>query len=155
EHHHSGSKSASDKFAVVRIDGLLMEGLTGYAEKQIEQAAEDKHVKAVVVRINSPGGSITASDELHRRLTRLRDRVAEKKTAAKPLVVSMASMAASGGYYIAMPSKVIYAERSTITGSIGVYASFPDVTGLSDKVGVDMTYIKRGAVKASGSPFRQ
>jgi protease-4 len=155
EHYHSGKKSASAKVAIVRIDGVLLEGLTGYAEKQIEQAAQDRNVKAVVVQINSPGGSITASDDLHRRLTRLRDGVPEKKTAAKPLVVSMASVAASGGYYIAMPAKVIYAERSTITGSIGVYASFPDVTVLADKVGVEMTYIKRGAVKASGSPFRQ
>jgi len=155
EHYHAGKKSASDKVAVVRIDGVLMEGLNGFAEKQIEQAAEDKHVKAVVLRINSPGGSITSSDDLHRRLIRLRDGVADKGTAAKPLVVSMASMAASGGYYIALPAPTIYAERTTITGSIGVYASFPDVTGLSDKVGVDMTIIKRGAVKASGNPFRK
>jgi protease-4 len=67
----------------------------------------------------------------------------------------MASMAASGGYYISMPAHTLYAERTTVTGSIGVYASFPDVTGLSDKVGVDMTIIKRGAVKASGNPFRK
>lgn len=155
ERYHSGKKSAGDKIAVVRIDGLLLEGTNGFAERQIEQAAQDKHVKAVVVQIDSPGGSITASDDLHRRLTQLRDGVSEKKTVPKPLVVSMAGMAASGGYYIAMPAKVLYAERSTITGSIGVYASFPNVTGLSDKVGVDMTYIKRGAVKASGSAFRR
>jgi protease-4 len=155
EHYYSGKKSASDKIAIVRIDGPLVEGFTSFAEKQIEQAAEDKHVKAVVVRINSPGGSITASDDLYRRLTRLREGVADKGTAAKPLVVSMASMAASGGYYIAMPAPTLYAERTTITGSIGVYASFPDVTGLSDKIGVDMTIIKRGAVKASGNPFRK
>jgi ClpP class serine protease len=95
ERYHSGKKSASDKVAVVAIDGVILEGLNGFAEKQIEQAAQDKHVKAVVV------------------------------------------------------------QRTTITGSIGVYASFPDVTGLSEKIGVDMTYIKRGAVKASGNPFRK
>jgi protease-4 len=155
ERYHSGKRSANDKMAVVRIEGVLLEGMNDFAERQIEQAARDASVKAVVVQINSPGGSITASDDLHRRLTRLRDGVAEKGTAAKPLVVSMASMAASGGYYIAMPASTIYAERTTITGSIGVYASFPDVTGLSDKIGVDMTIIKRGAVKASGNPFRK
>jgi protease-4 len=155
EHYHSGKKSAADKVAVVRIDGVLMEGLNDFAEKQIEQAARDAHVKAVVVRINSPGGSITASDDLHRRLVRLRDGMADKGTGPKPLVVSMASMAASGGYYIAMPAHTLYAERTTVTGSVGVYASFPDVTGLSDKVGVDMTFIRRGAVKASGNPFRK
>jgi protease-4 len=155
EHYHSGKKSAAGKVAVVRIEGVLLEGMNGFAEKQIEQAAQDKHVKAVVVRINSPGGSITASDDLHRRLSRLRDGVAEKGTAAKPIVVSMASMAASGGYYIAMPAQALYAERTTVTGSIGVYASFPEVTGLSEKIGVDMTIVKRGAVKASGNPFRK
>jgi protease-4 len=155
EQYHSGKRSAGDRIAVMRIEGVLMEGLNGFEEKQIEQAAQDKHVKAVVVRINSPGGSITASDDLHRRLSRLRDGVPEKGTAAKPLVVSMASMAASGGYYVAMPAHTLYAERTTLTGSVGVFASFPDVTGLSDKIGVDMTIIKRGAVKASGSPFRK
>jgi protease-4 len=109
----------------------------------------------VVVRVNSPGGSVTESDELHRRLTRLRDGVPEKSTAAKPLVVSMGGMAASGGYYVAMPAGHVYAEPTTMTGSIGVFASFPDATGLADKVGLDMTLIKRGAVKASGSPFRK
>jgi protease-4 len=155
EHYHSGKKSAGDKVAVIRIEGVLLEGLNDFAEKQIEQAAGDPKVRAVVVQINSPGGSITASDDLHRRLTRLRDGVPEKGTGPKPLVVSMASMAASGGYYIAMPAHTLYAERTTMTGSIGVYASFPDVTGLSDKIGVDMTIIKRGAVKASGTPFRK
>jgi protease-4 len=155
ERYHSGKKSASDKVAVVAIDGVILEGLNGFAEKQIEEAAQDKHVKAVVVQINSPGGSITGSDDLYHRLTRLRDGAPDRGTGAKPLVVSMASVAASGGYYIAMPAQVIYAERTTITGSIGVYASFPDVTGLSEKIGVDMTYIKRGAVKASGNPFRK
>src|SRR5262249_45760172 len=73
ERFHSGSKSAGDKIAIVRIDGVLMEGATGYAQKQIERAAEDSRVKAVVLRINSPGGSITASDDLHHRLVKLRD----------------------------------------------------------------------------------
>jgi protease-4 len=66
----------------------------------------------------------------------------------------MASMAASGGYYIAMPAQTIYAERTTITGSVGVYAALPDIKGLADKVGVKLTLIKRGDLKASGSPFR-
>ncbi len=154
ERHVAGKKSGDDKVAVVRIEGVIMEGLLDFAEKQIERAAEDKKVKAVVVRINSPGGSITASDQLYYRLTRLRDGVPEKGTAAKPLVVSMASTAASGGYYVAMPAKVLYAERTTITGSIGVYASFPNVSGLAEKVGFDMTVVKRGDVKTAGSPLR-
>jgi protease-4 len=155
ERHHSGKKSAADKIAVIHIDGVLVDGLTGFAERQIDQAAQDRRVKAVVVRINSPGGSITASDQLHHRLTLLHKGDPDKGTSGKPMVVSMGALAASGGYYIAMPSPTLYAERTTVTGSIGVFASFPDLTGLSDKIGVDVTIVKKGNVKASGNPFRK
>lgn len=153
KHHHSGKKGAADKIALVRVDGLLMEGLITYAQKQIEEAAEDSHVKAVVLRINSPGGSITASDDLHKRLHDLRFGNPQKNTLPKPLVVSMGSLAASGGYYIAMPAQYLVAERTTITGSIGVYASFPNIADLADKYGIRMETIKAGAVKDSGSMF--
>ena len=154
EHYHSGKKSATDKIAIVTIDGVLLEGMNGYAEKQIEQAARDSHVKAVVVRINSPGGSVTSADDLYHRLTRLRDGDSNKGTSAKKIVASMDSVAASGGYYIAMPASHIYAERTTLTGSIGVYASFFDMSGLNKEYHLlNVTYIKRGAVKASGNPF--
>jgi protease-4 len=152
-HHYSGKKTATDKIAVIRIEGVLMEGMTSFAEKQIEDAAKDDNVKAVVVRINSPGGSITASDDLFRRLKELRLGNKEKETQPKPLVVSMGSLAASGGYYIAMPAQHIVAERSTITGSIGVYASFLNIADLADKYGFRMETIKAGAVKDSGSMF--
>src|SRR5262245_9619124 len=149
----SGPRHAAHKIAVVRVEGIILEGLTGFATKQIEAAAEDPAVKAVVVRINSPGGSITASDDLYRRLCLLRDGDPERQTPAKPLVVSMASLAASGGYYIAMPAKHLVAERTSITGSIGVYAAFPNVSELAQKWGVKMEVIKRGDVKTSGSMF--
>jgi protease-4 len=153
KHHHSGKKSAADKIAIVRVEGVLLEGLVGYAQKQIDEAAEDSHVKAVVVRINSPGGSITASDDLHKRLHDLRFGNPQKNTQPKPLVVSMSSLAASGGYYIAMPAQHLVAERTTLTGSIGVYASFPNIADLAEKYGVHMETIKAGAVKDSGSMF--
>jgi protease-4 len=153
ERHHSGDATADDKIAIIHLDGILMDGLMGYAHKQIDQASKDKNVKAVVLRINSPGGSITASDDIHHRLMQLRD--GKEGRAGKPLVVSMGSVAASGGYYIAMPAKVLYAERTTITGSIGVYASLPNVKELSDKVGFHMNLIKAGRVKDSGSPFQE
>jgi protease IV len=152
---HSGKTESKNKIAVVRIEGVLMEGLTGFAQKQIDHAATDAAVKAVIVRINSPGGTITSSDDLHHRLTQLRDGSAQKKAAAKPLVVSMASLAASGGYYIAMPAKTLFAEPSTATGSIGVYAALPDATELSKKIGFGMRIIKAGDVKDSGSPFHE
>ncbi len=152
-HHYSGKKTASDKIAVIRIEGVLLEGFTTYAERQIDQAAKDDNVKAVVIRINSPGGSVTASDDLFKLLKELRFGNKEKDTRAKTLVVSMGSMAASGGYYIAMPAQHIVAERSTMTGSIGVIASFPNLADLADKYGFRMEIIKAGAVKDSGSMF--
>jgi protease-4 len=153
EHHYAGKKSASDKIAIISLDGVIVEGLMSYLHKQIEQAAGDAHVKAIVLRINSPGGSITASDDLHRRLMELRDGNAGKNRAARPLVVSMGGMAASGGYYVAMPGQSIFAEPTTLTGSIGVYASFPNVKKLADTYGVSMRTIKQGQIKDSGSPF--
>jgi protease-4 len=155
EKFHSGKPGATDKIAIVKVDGVIMEGALGFVHKEIEQAAADDRVKAIVVRINSPGGSITASDDLYRRLKELAEGKSEKNTHAlkKPLVVSMASMAASGGYYIAMPAEKVLAEKTTITGSIGVYAAFPNLAKLSRDYGFGMTIIKEGDLKASGSMF--
>ncbi len=155
EKYHSGSKTATDsKIAIVSLDGILMDGLLDFAHKEIDKAGKDKNVKAVVLHINSPGGSITASDDLHRRLIELRDGNQEKKTTGKPMVVSMGSVAASGGYYVAMPAKTLFAERSTMTGSIGVYASFLNIKELSEKYGFTMETIKQGEIKDSGSMFK-
>jgi protease-4 len=153
EHFESGDTGASDKIAIVDVEGVLMEGLIGFVQKEIEHAAKDKQVKAVVLRIQSPGGSITASDHLHHKLIELRDGNASRGTLAKPIIVSMGSLAASGGYYIAMPAQRIMAESTTMTGSIGVYAALPNVKALADKIGVRMDVIKAGEVKDSGSPF--
>ena len=153
EHLESGDAKASDKIAIIDVEGVLMEGMTAFAQKQIERAARDSRVKAIVLRIQSPGGSITASDHLYHQLIELRDGNKNRGTFAKPIVVSMGSLAASGGYYIAMPGQRIFAERTSITGSIGVYAALPNVKTLGDKVGFRMEVIKAGEVKDSGSPF--
>ncbi len=155
EHYYSGSKVARDKIAIIRLDGVILEGLLSFPQRQIEQAARDDDVKAVVFRIDSPGGSITGSDDLHRRLVELRDGNPQKKTHAKPIVVSMGGIAASGGYYVAMPGKPILAERTTVTGSIGVYAAFPNVAKLANEHGIVMNTIRQGEIKDSGSPFRE
>jgi protease-4 len=152
---HSGKESARHKVAIVQLDGVILEGLLNFVHREIEQAARDKNVKAVVLRINSPGGSITASDDLHRRLTKLVQGDPEKNAAPKPLITSMGSIAASGGYYVAMPAQAVLAERTTLTGSIGVFASFPDVAGLAKKWEFGMTTIKQGEIKDSGSPFKE
>ena len=150
-----GPKTARDKVAVVRADGALVEGLDAHILSQIRTAAADDHVKAVVLRINSPGGTIGSSEDIHRELTRLRaGKHPRYPTAtAKPVVASMGAMAASGGYYIAMPAEKVFAEKSTLTGSIGVFASFPNVSELATKNGVRMELIKAGGIKGSGSPF--
>jgi protease IV len=152
-----GKKAARDKVAVIKVEGLLAEGLTNHALAQIETAYQDDTVKAVVLHVNSPGGTISASEELHRELTRLREgkhpRLGDKSP--RPMFAHFGSIAASGGYYIAMPAEQIYAEKGTITGSIGVYASFPNAVELANKVGFHMNLIKAGAIKASGSPFHE
>src|SRR5579884_2544255 len=155
EKHYSGKSTATDKIAIITLDGILLEGLLAYPHKQIEQAAEDRHVKAIVVRINSPGGSITASDDLYHKLLELRDGNPKKDRGPRPLIVSMGGMAASGGYYVAMPGQTLFAERTTLTGSIGVYASFPNIKKLADDHGVKLVTIKQGEIKDSGSPFAE
>lgn len=167
ERFFSGNAEANDRVAIIRIDGSIVDGQLSYEHRQIDAAAQNPHVKAVVVRIDSPGGTISASDDLHRRLSQLRDgttpRFQARGTAAKPLVASMGGIAASGGYYVSMPaatgatqfSKKLFAERTTITGSIGVYSSFIQAEELAKKYGVGMELIKAGAVKGSGSWFHR
>ena len=137
--------------------GPWSRGSTGTSSARSRRPPRDPHVKAVVVRIDSPGGTIGASEDIHRELTRLRSgqhpRFPDAK--AKPLVASMGSIAASGGYYIAMPAETVFAEKTTLTGSIGVFAALPNVSELANKNGVRMELIKAGGIKGSGSPFHE
>jgi protease-4 len=153
EIHLYGKKTESNKIAVVKAEGPLVEGLDAHILKQIETAGKDDNVKAIVVRIDSPGGTIGASEEIHRELTRLREgkhpRYPDWK--AKPVVASMGSIAASGGYYIAMPAEKVFAEKGTLTGSIGVYAALPNAAKLANDNGVKLELIKAGDIKGSGS----
>ncbi len=155
ETHYAGDKRAADKVAIVRVAGMLLEGSNGFAFQQIEAAAKDPAVKAVVLRVDSPGGTIGASDHLHLALTELRDGTGRRyaATGPKPLTASFGSVAASGGYYIAMPCGKVYAEPTTITGSIGVFAALPNVAGLAERNGVKLHLIKAGAIKGGGSPL--
>jgi len=156
EQFFSGNEDAEDKVAVVRVDGVLMEGMIDFALRQIDHAGKDPEVKAVVLRIDSPGGTITASDALHRRLVEMRDGMSPRyKSSTKPLVTSMGSVAASGGYYIGMPGSPIFAEPTTITGSVGVYAAFPNLAEFAREHGIKMELIKAGGIKASGSLFHE
>lgn len=112
----------------------------------LEFVKNDDEVKAVVLRINSPGGAVVASDEIYQKVKELKSK--------KPVVVSFGDLAASGGYYISSGATEIIANPATITGSIGVIAQFPQYSGLMDKLGVEMRTFKSGEFKDIGSPER-
>ena len=95
----------------------------------LRQVRDDEHVQAVVLRVDSPGGEVFASEQIRREVEQL-------KAAGKPVVVSMGDLAASGGYWISMNADRIYADPSTITGSIGIFGMFPNFTRTLDKIGV-------------------
>ena len=152
EHWHSLNKHATDKVAIITVEGAIM-GEEGFAKKQIDAVQDDEHVKAIVLRVDSPGGTVTGSDYIYHHLKKL---AAEKKI---PLVVSMGSMAASGGYYIAMAvgdkENTIFAEPTTWTGSIGVIIPHYDLTGLLEKFNVQDDSIASNPLKMMGSPTRK
>lgn len=129
EKYHSRDKVSRDKVAIIRIEGVIADG-EGYVRKQIDRVREDEDVKAVVLRVNSPGGTISGSDYIYHHLTLLRN------DRSLPIVVSMGGMAASGGYYVSMAvgdqPQSIYAEPTTTTGSIGVIVPHYDISGLLD-----------------------
>ncbi len=152
---HSGNRKATAKVAIVSVEGILLEGLVSSIHKEIDQAGKDDKVKAVVLRINSPGGSVTASEELYQRIVRLRDGDEDLGRPARPLVVSMGGVAASGGYYLAVPGSTLLAEPTTTTGSIGVYISLPNVHQFTDKHGFRMVTVKAGEIKDAGSAFKE
>jgi protease-4 len=115
---------------------------------QIRLAEKDDRIKAVLLEINSPGGSITASDILYHEILSFKGRT------RVPIVAALMDVAASGGYYVALPADRIVAHPTTVTGSIGVILIKPKITGLMDKLGVTVEVTKSGKEKDIGSPFR-
>ncbi|WP_338039275.1 signal peptide peptidase SppA [Maribacter litopenaei] len=129
-------KSGNDKIAVIFAQGEIFYGEggpdvigQGIINKALIKAREDEKVKAIVLRVNSPGGSALTSDIIWREV--------ELAKAVKPVVVSMGNVAASGGYYIAAGADKIFAEPTTITGSIGVFGTIPNIHGLAEDIGVN------------------
>ncbi|MBI2215758.1 MAG: signal peptide peptidase SppA [Candidatus Rokubacteria bacterium] len=116
--------------------------------EELKKAAKDEDVRAVVLRINSPGGTVTASDVMFRELELFR------KERRVPIVAVMMDVAASGGYYVALAADTIVAHPTTVTGSIGVIMITMNAQGLLEKIGVSASAIKSGARKDMGSPFR-
>lgn len=151
EKYHSLSKSAPAKVAIVTLAGAIMGG-DGFIRSQLDQIAEDESVKAIVLRVDSPGGTVSGSDEIHHRLGQL----AGKRDL--PVVVSMGGIAASGGYYVAMANggrdDVIFAEPATLTGSIGVIIPRFDLSKMLKRFDVRDDSVASGPLKEMLSPTK-
>jgi protease-4 len=154
-----GKANRSGKIAIIYVEGVILggrgqstvlmeQGGTDQIIKQIHQARDDESVKAVVLRINSPGGSAAASQEVGEELKKLRAQ-------GKVVVTSMGDVAASGGYWLAACTDKIYANPTTMTGSIGVYMPYANWEELYKKIGIYQEKIKSGPHKDILSPERQ
>lgn len=147
ERHHSLSRWGRDKVAIIQVEGTIVDGR--YVKQQIDRIRDDKQVKAVVLRVNSPGGTVTGADYLYHHLLKLREE------RVLPIVVSMGSVAASGGYYVAMcvgdTPDSIYAEPTTWCGSIGVVIPHYDLSGLLAEWKIRENSIQSHPLKSLGS----
>jgi protease-4 len=137
----------AERIALVRIEGIILDSKETLEE--ITHYNENPSIKSIVLRIDSPGGAVVPSQEIYDEVKRIR---AESK---KKVVVSMGTVAASGGYYIASASDRIVANPGTLTGSIGVIMELANVAGLLEKIGVESIVVKSGTHKDIGSPFRR
>ncbi len=140
----SGLEMARSHIARIEIAGLISDDPD--RDEMLRQLAEDDHAKAVVVRINSPGGTTAGSEALFASLRQ----VAEKK----PLVAQLAEVAASGGYVAAIAADHIVARGNTLTGSIGVIMEYPDLTQVMQRLGIELETVRSSELKAEPSPFR-
>jgi len=138
------SSLARGKVALVNVKGVIVESKTVIDE--IKQYRKDPAVRAIILRVDSPGGAVVPSQEIYEEIKRT--------ISVKPVVVSMGSVAASGGYYISCPATKIIANPGTLTGSIGVLIEIPNIKGLLDKIGVRAEIIKSGKYKDITSPFK-
>ena len=141
----TGGFGFGEKIAVVEIKGVITQS-SGIIE-EIHQYEEDEGVKAIILRIDSPGGGVGPSQEIHREILKVKSK--------KKVVTSMGSVAASGGYYVACASDLIIANPGTITGSIGVLMEFTNIEELFKKIGIKGVVLKSGEHKDIGSPLRE
>lgn len=149
ERFHSGSETATEKIALLKMEATIMPPFTERLIEQIEHVTKDDKVKAALLVIDSPGGLVADSHQIYHRLQKLRQ--------VKPVYVQMKRMAASGGYYIAMgagPEAKIFAEPTTWTGSIGVILPHYDFSKIAEKYGVSSDPLKTGPFKDSLNPFK-
>jgi protease-4 len=144
----SGSSSLlslRDRIGVITIDGTITDPEP--IVTQLVEFKKDKAIKAIILRVNSPGGGVAPSQEIYREVRRT--------AATKPVIASMGSVAASGGYYVACAANKIVANPGTLTGSIGVLMEFVQLEDLFQKIGVGFEVLKSGEFKDIGSPYRK
>ena len=149
-----GISGTGDAVAIIHVQGPITSGdesdfstgaVSGIIMSDLRAAADDPSVKAIVLRVDSPGGTVTGSAQIYEVV----------KEVEKPIVVSMVSVAASGGYYVSAPADHIIARPDTVTGSIGVILTLYDAEELLNEVGVDVTIIASGPNKALGTPWEE
>ena len=133
-----------DRIALIRIEGIILDSQETIDE--LKEYVEDPTVKAIVLRIESPGGAVAPAQEIYKEV--------KKAVEKKKVLVSMGSVAASGGYYIASPATRIIANPGTLTGSIGVIMEIPNIEGLMNKLGIKTEVVKSGSYKDIASIFR-
>lgn len=137
--------SGKNGVGLIEVKGMIVDSRE--TVRQLRYFMKKDDIKAVVLRVDSPGGVVAPSQEIYEEV--------KKFAARKKIIVSMGSLAASGGYYISAPATTIYANPGTITASIGVIIKLSNIEALMDKVGIKATVIKTGKFKDSGSPARQ
>jgi protease-4 len=151
--------TGEEKVLVLSIDGTISDqpkekllrsrpGMVQEFVSHLKLAEKDPKIKAVLLKVNSPGGPVTASDILYHEISSFKERTGVK------LVVSMMNVAASGGYYLSLPADWIMAHPTTVTGSVGVIFMRPGISGFMKKYGFDMNVSKSGESKDMGSPFK-
>ncbi len=143
----NGKIAKSDKIAIINIKNIITQ--SSNTVRQIKKYADNKSIKAIVLRIDSPGGGVAPSQEIYSEILKVR------KNSNKIVVTSMGNLAASGGYYIAGASDKIVANPGTLTGSIGVIMTFSNIEELMKKIGLKTEIIKSGEFKDMGSPMRE
>lgn len=136
--------SIGERVALIRVEGVILDSRDTIEE--LKKYSKDPSIKAIVLRIDSPGGGVAAAQEIYEEIKKIKPK--------KKVVVSMGSVAASGGYYISCPAHKIVANPGTLTGAIGVIMEIPNFEGLMDKIGVKTEVIKSGKHKDMVSVFR-
>jgi protease-4 len=137
-----GLPTGGAKVAVVEIEGIIVDGTA--AIRELREHADNSSIKAIVLRVNSPGGVVAPTQEIYAAIQRARK-------AGKPVVATLGAVAASGGYYVATAADRIYANPGTLTGSIGVVMQMANIEGLLKKVGVEYVVVKAGSYKDVGN----